>query len=202
MFSRFRLPVVVGSGILLLVLLLVFGSLALAQNINRVGVTGGENQVAPASISAVPGGPGFVSMSGAAFTAESSTDRYSISANSLYNLEGWGTYLQAPLQLPNRATITKLVVYYYDNVIYEDMTVGLARAPLDSISLEVMATLNPSGAANFFRYEETSNILTPVIDQQSYSYMILLILPGNTDVKITGVRVDYAFPSQLPLINK
>lgn len=206
MFPKLRLSVGIGSVILLFVLILIFGSIALAQN-NNTGVTvsGEAQQETLVLTSPVPGGPGFVSLSAAAIIPRSSLYSYDFYGMALYYSGGQGipsAEFMGAIPLPNGATITQFVVYYYDNSSINDIYAILMRTALDSMNGEVMASINSSGAVDGVRSGENTVIANPIIDQQSYSYLVDLILPADIDVRLAGIRVDYSYPVHLPLIKK
>lgn len=202
MSRKLRLPIVIGSAVLLLILFYVFGSFALAQGDSSVSAVVGEGQVDPVPLaSPVPGGPGFVSLSPAAFTPVSEDYRFSFYGLALYNSgPGWGEYYAA-IPLPNRATITKFVIYFYD-LNGNGMVASLVRGPFDSFNGDHMAYIQTAGAADFIRSAEITAINHPVIDQQSYSYLVWIYIPPTSDVRLVSARVDYSYPTNLPLITK
>jgi hypothetical protein len=95
----------------------------------------------------------------------------------LYNPGGTDSEFDASLSLPNGATITKLVAYYYDACGSHDLTVRLLRDASGSNLGDNMAELNSSGAPGGYSYGEDSTVNYPIIDQQSYSYRVVVLLP-------------------------
>jgi hypothetical protein len=63
----------------------------------------------------VPGGTGFVSLSPFAFKPYSATGSCAYFYQALYNPGVSFTNYVAQVQLPDHASITKLIVYYFDN---------------------------------------------------------------------------------------
>ena len=105
-------------------------------------------------------------------------------------------YYEAPVSLPQGATITKLVVYYYDGSA-DDLTSRLWIVPLYQPYPQVLASLKSSSDGGYGLEEDTS-INYPVIDQQSYSYAIEVVLPPDSALRLTGFRIDYGYASKLP----
>lgn len=165
-----------------------------------------NDQPAPEREAPVPGGPGFISIHPSAFTPKRDYIDYAYSIGNAYWL--WnpstttdGAYV-APLLLPNGATITKFVLFYYDTDPGEDVRALLRRSPLTGVgSYEEMAyaiSMDSSG----FGYYETTQINHQVIDLQEYSYVIEVYLRKgySTNIGLTGIRIDFEYPSYLPLI--
>jgi hypothetical protein len=203
MFRKIHLPIVVGSGVVLLILILVLVSVAMAQEGNSQGTVVGEGQsITKLQVSPVPGGPGFISMSALAFKPHSQDEQYMYYGQALYNPGASVALYFTPVSLPHGATITKLVMYYFDNAA-ADLEVSLVIIPLDSaLGGDYMATVKSSGAEMGDRYGESTAISYPIIDQQLNSYAIQVMLPPTSDVMLIAVRVDFAYQNQLPLINK
>jgi len=161
-------------------------------------------EAAPALAAPVPGGPGFYSQHAVAFQPYEPTMSWAFWDGELYNPGGTDSEFNAPLSLPNGATITKLVVYYYDFCGSRDLTVRLLRDASGSNSGDNMAELNSSGAPGGYAYGEDSTINYPVIDQQSYSYRVAAILPQgcSNNLSLESIRVDYGYQTGLPLAAK
>lgn len=200
MSRKFRLPIIIGSVITIIVLAAVLGSMALAQDGVPQGVTGGEEQVSSEVMAPVPGGPGFISVPGTAFQPFVPTDQFGHVGPGVYCISG-NCDFTAEIYIPNGATITKLVVYYYDNVA-SDLIGRLVRGPFSDVYGLAMAETYSSGTGTINRYVATTTIATPVIDNQSNAYLVEVYLPPSIDLRLVGMRVDYAYPTGLPLVEK
>lgn len=200
MIIRIRLPLVIGTGITLLILILVFGSMALAQEIGGQVIR--EGQASPSiDPTPVPGGPGFVALNSYAFHPFYPGDQYNRWGQLLYC---WQTSCQfaAGITLPHGATITKFVAYYYDNSD-NDMHAALMRGPLYAEFPIIVADIYTQGKGITNRTSETTTFDSPVVDDQTNSYYVLVEFAGTDDlIHFIGVRVDYDYPVQLPLIQK
>ena len=152
----------------------------------------------------VPGGPGFYAQSALAFQPwPNQTTPFSYSTGvKLVNPDTIGHYYLAVVALPQGATITKFVVWYVDNSAGLDMWVVLAVVPLEATSGPAMANVNSSGASTATRYGEDTTITNPTIDNQSNSYFVQLYLPPDVNLGMISFRIDYAYPSYLPLVTK
>jgi hypothetical protein len=204
MTHKIRFSIVIGFGITLFILVLVVGSLALAQEDSGQGATVGEVQANPMQATPVPGGPGYVSLSSVAFTPNNSETLFKIIGQILYNqVGGYTSAFYAPISLPNGTTITKFVVFYKDDGT-DNLTAWLRKGSFDSIAADIIAQAQSMEDDSNIHYAEDSTIDSPLVDQQSYSYYIQVLLPATlTDViGLIAVRVDYTYPSQLPLIQK
>lgn len=187
---------------LCLIIVLGLATLAFAQSdATPSPLTSGSstNNAAPAA--PVPGGPGFVSLSPFVIKPYTASSSYAYTNQSLYNPGGTIDYYMGAIQLPNGATITKVVMYYLDNGS-SDITLDLLACPLASKPCSIMATLFSADASTEIRSVETTVITTPVIDLQNNTYAVDVLLPPTAIYQLVGVRVDYGYPQQLPLINK
>jgi hypothetical protein len=205
MFIKVRLSSVLLIAAAFVLVFVSFNSFATAQS-GTVGVGDRQIQTNPdGTINyVVPGGPGFVSVAGASFTP--TLDDYEWGAvGYLYNpsstIDGW--YL-APITLPHGATVTKFVAYYYDNSTGRDLEVDLFRKPLSGFGMEYMAQVVSVSADINTTYWYDDSIQFATVDNQSNSYLAAVYLPSGTVITMAliGVRVDYSFPTYVPLVNK
>jgi hypothetical protein len=153
----------------------------------------------------VPGGPGFIMVHPTAFIPVNSTLEYQIGVGGyLYNPGSINSYYEAAVNLPHGAKVTKVVVYYLDNSSTDDIWVGLAAIGMDIPDLSIMASLASTGADTTNRVMEDTTITLDTIDNQSYAYWIEVGIPGgqSTNLQIRGIRIDYSYPVNLPLVNK
>jgi hypothetical protein len=162
-------------------------------------VTGSQGYCAP-----VPGGPGFVSLGPLAFKPLDPSWPYAFTAsNRLYNSGGVLEIFYAPVQLPHGAIITQLVLYFVDKGV-GSVGVSLVSYPLDAPgNLTEMIHMTTAGAI-IDPQTLIGNIFPNgnVIDNQSNSYIVSLGLSPGTNYSVGGVRIDYSFPTNLPLIMK
>lgn len=152
--------------------------------------------------SPVPGGPGFYSLSAFEFTAEESYCCVSFQGPDLYNSSSAEFFpYAAPVNLPNGATVTKFVLYFWDSSSVKDLGASLYRVPLDGSSVEKMAEAFSAGSPG---YDSSASTLIdfPVIDQQAYAYYVEVPLPQGSDIRLRGIRIDYGYGLSLPLVSR
>lgn len=149
----------------------------------------------------VPGGPGYLIQSASAFRPQSSSTQFLISASYLMNFSLPSASFYAPVSLPQGATINKFILYYQGNETVEGR---LSRFALPGNAAVELANVNSNSNANSLapNYVETTNIINPVVDNQSYAYFVQVILPVSDNLVVNGFRIDYNFPTSLPLIMK
>jgi|LSQX01.3.fsa_nt_gb hypothetical protein len=151
-----------------------------------------------AEVNEVPGGPGFIMINPFQFRPRSPSDSWEYISSFLYNPSNEYSSLVAPLNLPHGATITKVTLYYLDNTS-SNMGLYLVREEAnDKVYMAYTSSNNSSKNAS------DSSINSPIVDNQSYSYYLMLGIDAGwgTDLLLTNVRIDYAYNSNLPLINK
>ena len=154
------------------------------------------------STAAVPGGPGYTMQPASAFRPRYSSTEYQLVGPRLYTISG-SFYYDAPLDLPNGADVTRLVIYYTDNDAAEDFSAEIWRVPMPGRSGEkVSDTVSSSGASADASFVETTSILLPTVDLEGYAYYIRLTLPASGDLEVNGFRVDYTYDSMLPLVTR
>jgi hypothetical protein len=165
------------------------------------GLAGQGNAAPAAPAAAVPGGPGFQMVSAFQFKPRWSGNTWDYQELDLYN-PGTGTsYFDASFTLPNHVVVTRLVIYYYDNNGTHDLTAWLYRGDVATGDFSFMAEVSSSGAVAQYRNASDTTIDLATVDQQTYSYIITIAIPaaGNS-LRLTGVRVDYAYGVSLPLV--
>lgn len=192
------------------VLLILVGGLLIYTGVQAQ--SGGEARgvisvqpLAPAIVGVVPGGPGYVSLNGINFKPLTpSNNTYSWSGVGLKNTGTSGDWFMAPVQIPNGATIQKIVVYYVDQDagVGNDLEVDLIYVPLGVNFGSLMATFKSSGSLAGSVYGETTTITNPVVNLSANSYLIQAYLPVSTNITLQGVRIDYGYPTNLPLMMK
>lgn len=204
--NKSRLLVLIGSGLFVVILIVVITSLAMAQAGTPQG-SAGESVIPNLNgpLAPVPGGPGFVSLSPFALKNHSYTEAYAYSGQMLYNPTQFLSLYEGPLALPHGATITKFVVYFYDNDPSQDIIVSLSQGPFtDGYTSPIVQIQSTSYDPNNLQVLEAIPTSNNVVDNQNNTYSVETYLPSspNIDVALVGVRVDYAYPGMLPLIQK
>lgn len=155
------------------------------------------------SAAPVPGGPGFYSQTALGFQPwPNQAVPFSYSGVTLYNPDTAYHAYEAMVSLPNGATITKFVVWYYDNSASYDMWAAIGRAPMDYSSVEQIAHVDSAGAATSVRYGVDSTIIDATVDMQSYTYWVEAFLPPSSNAGIVSFRIDFGYPAYLPLVTK
>jgi hypothetical protein len=149
----------------------------------------------------VPDGPGFLMVSSFSFRPWSLSYPYAYSSADLYNSGSEVDFYESPLNLPNKITLTKLVVYFLDNSDPFDIEVYLRRLSGNG-SYEVLAEGYSTGSSDLYRTLELTEISFPEINQQYYSYNVEVALPPTSDIRLVSIRLDYAPRVTLPLLQK
>jgi len=171
------------------------------------GVSVSAEEKGSVQVEPVAGGPGFIMIGVADFRPlNPSLDWATLGDTSIISLASTtGLNFIAGVHLPQGATITKIVFYYYD-ASDTNIWVDLNRNNLDNgTSIETLANLPTSGNSTEVRSAETNSIIEPVVDNQSYAYSIKVTFPPNpnvTTIRLIGVRIDYGYQSDLPYIVK
>jgi hypothetical protein len=167
-----------------------------------VGPRDPERIAAPAPEAPVPGGPGFQMVNAYQFRPYLPDLTGNYYNDELINPGLADKFYQAALSLPNNITITKVVVYFYDNVP-QDLVVALWRFDPSTGNHLEMATVASSDAQDQYRNAADTSIIEPAVDQQSYSYYVEAGMPpaGNT-LRLAAVRIDYGNEVLLPFVTK
>lgn len=156
--------------------------------------------VASAPSAPVPGGPGFQMLNIYQFRPYNPTLAVNIYNDELINPGSESNFYDAALSLPDNVTITKMVVYFYDNAP-QDLVVALWRFDPSSGNHLEMATVNSLDAQEQYRNVADTSIIEPAVDQQSYSYYVEVGMPpGGSTLRLAAVRIDYGYEVQLPLV--
>lgn len=194
---------------LLIVALLLALSLLLTTGVGAQdgGAPGGAVSALPSvpyGGGPVPGGPGFVSISSMSFRPYVPTSSYGFSSSGLKNTGAYSAWFYAPFQIPNKAVINQMVVYYLDNDPGGSMNLDadLVLVPLLADGGYLMAEVVSSGSNTSPVYGATSSILFPTVDLSVGSYMVQVNLPASSNVILLGVRIDYGYSVSLPVIKR
>ncbi len=109
----------------------------------------------------------------------------------------------AGLTLPHGAALTKMTVYYRAFSTPEKNQIYLFRG--DRLAEGTpMAKMQSGGNEFALRYLSVMAFADPVIDNQLYSYYLVVHFPqnGSSDIILANVRLDYDYPSFLPTVMK
>ena len=194
--------------LVLLLCLLAFSSttsLASAQvggddnpELQDVQTTGGELM----GTGLVPGGPGFIMVSAFNFRPLTLDDTWSMYGSGIIN-NGPASNLVAGLTLPHGATITKMTLYYRDVSGTLNLRIILRRGDGLAEGGE-LANIQTSGSEFAFRYQSVTSFTNPKVDNQLYSYYLVVSFPAaaSSDIVLSQVRLDYDYPNYLPTVMK
>ena len=122
-------------------------------------------------------------------------------------LREWSLYA-AGLHLPQGASVTKLVVYGYDDDPSQDFWYRAAGVTLDgdAVLMQYVTDMTYSDTdVGAFVGQVAGNEGEDVVDNSIYQYMVIAHLPvasEDSELKIMGFRVDYSFDTYVPLTMK
>jgi hypothetical protein len=167
------------------------------------GSDAGLTPSSPAGGGPVPGGPGYVVVSGFDFRPYDPTDAYSYLGTAINNTGAASAWYIATFQIPNGATINKMVAYYTDSDpgVGQNLDLDMLYCPLFS-GCYMMASINPTATISGWVYSETTTITNPVVDLAINSYALQVNLPASNSVWLNAVRIDYGYATALPLLAK
>ncbi|NLC14562.1 MAG: hypothetical protein GX768_11040 [Chloroflexi bacterium] len=197
--------------VVVLAILLIFTSVGIpvgAQgSIEDETTYQGEDQTLQGSgiNAAVPGGPGFIMVHPSAFMPMDSTMQYSLTGGgALYNPGTNNSEFGVAVNLPHGAQITKVVLYYFDNSPTDNILFYFYATNLDTSEIFGLTTFGSTGADANNRVRTSTTITPDTIDNQSNAYWIYVTVPGSqyANLKIRGVRIDYSYQVNVPLVNK
>ena len=100
----------------------------------------------------------------------------------IYNTGNAGDVFIATFDIPNGATINKMVVYYAELDSTYDLNIELLQLPLFGSTPITMATFADSGVFAGNVYGETTNISTPVVNLALNAYGLQAELPKSANV--------------------
>lgn len=171
------------------------------------GVAGKNDSPAPQALAAIEGGPGFVVISPLSFIpidcgyADYLLQPLRYESNMIYNSGEYQCNFAAPVNLPHGATVLKIVLYGSDLGADNAIAISLMECPLLDRTCVSIAGGITSGFENTIRAFEFLS-LSKVIDLQSFSYHVQVRLPAGLKYGITGVRIDYGYTTNLPLVQR
>lgn len=193
--------------IAILVLTLLVGyTIARAQGGGAAGGVVSPRANGPTVVNtAVPGGPGYVSLNGLDFKPLTPTDNtFSYNGVSIRNIGAAPDWYMATVQIPDGSTINKVVTYYTDTDANPgmDLEVDLLYVPLGYTYGILMDNFISTGSAAGPLVNETTTITNPVVNRAANTYVIQAYLPNSANVSLVGVRIDYAYRAILPAVMK
>lgn len=168
-------------------------------------IQGGETIEAEISADPVPGGPGFIMVHPTEFIPMSDQGKWQIGGGGyIYNPGTIDTYYEAPVNLPHGATITKMVVYFRDSSVTKDLWAALAKINMDTGAYAQIGYVESTESSVDLQVLEDITISQPIIDNKSNGYWLEISLPGevSNDLRLRGIRIDYAYAVSLPLVSK
>lgn len=201
--NRYQIGQSVLTAVLIALLLLTFGPQNEAPTANAAEPQAG-------STAAVPGGPGYVMVPATAFVAENSTDVYQVFWGDLSvpsSSPNPVVYFNAPVYLPQGATLTGLTVYYHDTTD-DSKSLGLDMfrkqlpgwTSVENVGLSVYGNLLDWG---LYQSDMSPEPTRALVDNSQYAYWLrLYIYAAPAYLQLQGVRVDYSFGAALPLIQR
>lgn len=158
----------------------------------------------------IPGGPGFISIHPSAFQPKSSSSSYDfwgfgVGISELYNSASSKGYYLAPVDIPDHATINKMVVYFFDQVI-DDLHIRVALHQCDigyGGCTEIgLVTTGVGPDYEGYGFTEDLVITNQPVDLQTKSYVLYLEIPGGqyTLLTLVNVRLDFSYPLYMPTV--
>lgn len=163
----------------------------------------GNSPSAVAPNAAVPGGPGFYEVNSFAFMPDAPSQLPAYYLQSIYNPGTVSGYFEAPVELPKGATIEQIVIFFEDSST-STLTVSLYACPFDTAGCNAMVSVSSSTTPAFAIQNAVSTgpVTSPVVDPQSFTYLAQAYLPPTSTAKLYGVRIDYTYPTVLPVVMK
>ena len=206
---KVRLP-----GILCILAAIMLGLFSLrasttVQAIGPASAVDGSLQPASQAVlpAVVPGGPGFISVMGAAFTPGNDSYLWSVNAGELSNPDTVNDgYYIAPVMLPQGAIVKQMVVFYND--LREDNLTVTLHVKTNDESFWALAMVNSEGAGGYgSSFTNTIFEEFKTIDNQNCAYALDVIIPKKTgtsynNLYLVRVRIDYDYPVYLPTVQK
>jgi hypothetical protein len=159
----------------------------------------------------IPGGPGFISIHPSAFQPKNSSSSYDFYPNDglseLFNTGSNIGYYLAPVDIPDHATINKMVVYFFDQV-NDALHIKVALYQCDigyGGCTEIGSVITGVGPDyEGYGFAEDLVITNQPVNLQTKSYAMYLEIPGGqyTLLTLVNVRVDYGYdPIYFPSVN-
>lgn len=137
---------------------------------------------------------GHISISPSAFQPHTEAYQFARTGYMLYTTSG-DTY-NAPLNLPDGSTVTKVTLYSRNSTASEDVTMYLRRSTVPSSTINTMAqvtsvyTTANSGYAS--DYDDSIDYAT--VDNESYKYWLQASFNGTgANLQVTAVVIEYQY---------
>lgn len=106
--------------------------------------------------------------------------------------------MQAPVYLPNDTDIVEMKMAYFDNDSGQDINLSLRRTNRSSGLIEILGTIQTSGAVNAISAMTTADITPSQIDNDNYNYYLYTCLrSGNTALYGVDLFFDQVFQNDL-----
>jgi hypothetical protein len=166
------------------------------------GVSQGE--IIPQGGSPITGGPGNFPISSLVFKPQGSPGGcLSYHQYAITNTCPSPMILDATLNIPDKAVINQVVLYYSGTA--NGISVSLYLHPLMENQLYKIAEFSPTintaiTTINYKTYSGPFNYST--INLPANAYLVRVIFAGASDAHLNGVRIDYGYPVSLPVIVK
>jgi len=191
-------------GVVCVLVLAWLPGMAVGQGDRPAGGVPGGQVAALVTPVPVPGGPNFYSVSAMGFKPLEQDTGWGYYADSWLTNPGpdEATYVAA-LALPHGATVTKFVVFFYDNGLALDVQASLLKCSYWDGYCTRMAEVASSGTDTGSRAVEDSTIVDPVVDNQSNWYVAQVLLPPaplGYEFALEAIRVDYGYGAALPIV--
>ncbi len=189
---------------------MIVGLLLVSLGISRSPTPVNAAELQAGLAAPVPGGPGYVMIPATAFSPERPTDNYTVFWGELSVPTGSPngyTFFNAPVNLPQGATLTGMTMYYRDTNS-DSLTLGgdLMRKPLPSVSsgeLVGLSTYSNLIGQDVFQSDTTPDPTRAVIDNSQYAYWLnLYIYSAPSYLQLKAIRIDYTYTISMPLINR
>lgn len=187
--SRPRLPIAAAITAVF-VLVLSTGGLVMAHNLNE-----------PAQAA---GGTGFQMISSVEFIPWKYDNHFEYYNHLLWNPGSSTLFVSGAVDVPDGATITKMTMYVLDNSD-NNVTARLYKCPLlGDPTACVLMLYGTSSQKHGYVAVEFTEITEPVVDNQSYTYHAEIAVPASStyDIGLTAVRIDYAYASFIPAVQR
>ncbi len=153
---------------------------------------------------AIAGGPGHIMLSAYEFRPIDPQTSWAYGSGvELYNPSSTVGYYIAPVNLPDHASITQIVFYWWDGAPAEDICLGLNAPEAGTYNVQLVAIICSVGIDG--PGVTVYTLPTPeLVDLSDTAYYFYLTIPGGYSCGLTlmEVRVDFNYPAYVPLVSK
>lgn len=109
----------------------------------------------------------------------------------------------APLMIPNGASIRQIVAYIFDNDGTRNAELNLLQHSHTSSSGVLLSNAYSTGASTSMQAVSISSSFgITQVNLANYSYIIRVRLFGGANMYLNSVRIDYSYHTYLPAIQK